>query len=89
MKLKKIYENDDVKVIEEKINTLYYSNPIYLKEEDEMDDPEGFLKKSQGKVLESDWDKRKCEWSHFVELFNNKTGVMERLWFLESELYLV
>lgn len=89
--LMRFFENDDVKVKEDKINKLFYSNPIYLKDKDDEDyleKPEMFLKKAQGKVLECDWDKRKKLWSHFVELKDKKDTKRIRLWFLETEIFL-
>lgn len=90
--LMRFWENDEVRVKEDKIKHLFYSNPIYLNDKDEedcLDKPEMFLKKAQGKVIECDWDKRKNLWSHFVELKDKKGTKTIRLWFLETELYLV
>lgn len=85
MTLMKFYEGDEVRVREDKIPTLFYSNPEYLIE-DRITEPESFLKRSVGIVIECDWDKRKKQWSHFIEFRDKTTFGLVRLWFLESEL---
>lgn len=85
----RFYEKDIVKVREDKIKKLFYSNPIYLKEkenEDYIRGPETFLKKAQGVVIECDWDWRRGLWSHFVELTDKRNTIKIKLWFLETEL---
>lgn len=85
----RFYEKDIVKVREDKIKKLFYSNPIYLRdkeEEDYLKSPESFLKRAQGVVVECDWDWRRELWSHFVELSDKKNTRTIRLWFLETEL---
>lgn len=85
--MRKLYVDDEVKVKVELIKTLYFSSSIYL--EDEIKRPFMFLKKNIGTVIESDWDKRKQEWSHFVFFKDKKTKEEIYLWFLESELDIV
>lgn len=86
--LMKFYEGDEVRIKEEKISSLFYSNPEYL-EEDGITKPEIFLKRTTGVVIECDWDKRKKEWSHFIEFKDKTSHGLVRLWFLESELNLI
>jgi len=87
--LMKFYESDEVKVKEDKIKSLFFSNPIYLKEEGELTNPESFLKRTTGRVLECDWDRRRELWTHFVSFIDKKTQKEIRLWFLETELLLI
>lgn len=85
----RFYENDIVKVREDKIKKLFFSNPYYLKDKEEegyIKNPEMFLKKATGVVVECDWDWRRELWSHFVELSDKKGTTTIRLWFLESEI---
>lgn len=86
--LMRFYENDEVKVKEDKISTLFFSNPIYLKEEDNIHDALSFFKKTSGYVIECDWCMRRKQWTHFVSFFDKKQKKEIRLWFLEDELYL-
>ena len=81
------YEGDDVKVKEDKIQTLLFSHPDYLV--DEIKRPSAFFKRVSGRVVECDWDKKRKAWTHFVSFVDRKSKQEIILWFLESELELV
>lgn len=85
--MRKIYVDDEIRVKKELIKVLHFSSSIYLGEE--LERPFMFLKKNAGLVLESDWDKRKQEWTHFAYFKDKKTKEEIYLWFLESEVDIV
>jgi len=87
----KFFETDTVKVQLDKINDLYFSNPKFCDSSSKDCEGEGipkfklFLKQKMGIIIESDFCKKKNEWSYFVSFEKGKN----KYWFLESELYLI
>jgi hypothetical protein len=69
-------DNDEVKILSTSKDNLFFGT---------IENVSSFLKK-KGRVLETDFSKRKDMYTYFVEFDKDKE---KRWWFLETELYLV